>query len=150
MGISFMIHHFASRGQHHQELLCSLIAWVGSQLGISLLPPSLFSPCPAFGTHTEKGYFQSDSVVPATDGQEGGPENSSSIGCRPARSVEAVWRNCYSFTACIWYCSAPAGGGCLGGPCQLPTPQTLLTCLLRVCLSLNASSQKESESISCH
>lgn len=29
----------------------------------------------------------------------------------------------------------PAGGGCLGGPCQLPTPQTLLTCLLHVCLS---------------
>lgn len=73
VGTGFLIYHFASRGQHHQELLCSLIVWVGSQHGISLFPLSLFSPCPAFGSHIEKGYFQSDSVVPATDGQEGGP-----------------------------------------------------------------------------
>lgn len=85
-GTSVMIYHFASRGQHHQELICGLIVWVGS-VGISLFPPSLFSPCPAFGSHTEKGYFQRGSVVSATDGQEGGPENSSSIGWRPVRSL---------------------------------------------------------------
>lgn len=68
-----------------------------------------------------------------------------------AQETAAVWRSaCHLYTACIWHCSAPAGGSCLGSPCQLPTPQTLLTRLLRVFLSLNASSQEESESVSCH
>jgi hypothetical protein len=144
LGTSVMIYRFASRGQHHQDLLCSLIVWVGSQL------EHLCSLCPSshlallLAVTQRRDIFKETLLFQQLMARRVAQKTAAALAGGPP----ALSKRYGGIAISSWHASGAALS--LQEVAVWEAPQTLLTCLLRVCLSLNASSQKESESISCH